>query len=727
MKNFKVTTALWAVFFFGFLGSSIAQQRYATHAVQEGETIYSIAKQYRVTPFSILKENPEIKRAEEVKPNTILVIPVANDYRGETTVKPAPQVVEEEPPKQIDPIGYTRHRVKKRETLFSLTQKYGVTEEQIKRYNRALYSEPLKKGMVLQIPQYPEMTEEEERALDFETYVVQPKETRWSIAHKYGISVDSLMVLNPALSKNSSYLAVGQELKLPRPKGDSLEEQEVVLFESYTVPKSIGLFRISQNYGISVDSVMQLNPEIKEIGGLKEGMVLRLPKQKPASEIVNTDNYVFYEVKPKQNIFRLTQNLNISRDSLYLLNPELENGLKAGMVLKIPRGRTEGLEVKNALVLDKFNLIDSLKVEHRPSVLMMLPFRLDRVNFQNSEKTENQVASRKDITYAMGLYTGALVAADSIKKMGLSIDLKVMDTELSLEKVKMGLAREPLFGVDAIFGPVDPNLLSEIAVRANTNDIPVIAPFASTSDLSLTNVFYTNPNEDVLRTRVLDYVEKIKENQAIIIIADEKHEAVKDSIVARFPMARVAKMSEDGSLHLIDFQTMLSEQEENWVFVETDQPNLAASVTSILNASNAEVVDTDLGETKNIVVKMFTTNYSNAFEGESVSKPHLSNLDFTFPSSYRMVDSNAFTKAYARKFGHEPDRYAVRGFDLMLDLLLKLGYRKNLFESSQLIGETEYAGNRFNYFKDWSSGYFNKATYLMQYDDLHIKQLEETE
>ena len=92
-----------------------------------------------------------------------------------------------------------------------------------------------------------------------------------------------------------------------------------------------------------------------------------------------------------------------------------------------------------------------------------------------------------------------------------------------------------------------------------------------------------------------------------------------------------------------------------------------------------------------------------------------------------MVDSNAFTKAYARKFGHEPDRYAVRGFDLMLDLLLKLGYRKNLFESSQLIGETEYAGNRFNYFKDWSSGYFNKATYLMQYDDLHIKQLEETE
>ena len=114
----------------------------------------------------------------------------------------------------------------------------------------------------------------------------------------------------------------------------------------------------------------------------------------------------------------------------------------------------------------------------------------------------------------------------------------------------------------------------------------------------------------------------------------------------------------------------------------------------------------------------------NQIEGESVSRPHLSNLDFTFPSAYRMVENNEFTKAYLKKFGHEPDRYAVRGFDLMMDLLLKLGYKKNLFESARVIGETEYNGNRFNYFNDWSSGYFNEATYLMQYDDLRIKQLE---
>jgi len=355
--------------------------------------------------------------------------------------------------------------------------------------------------------------------------------------------------------------------------------------------------------------------------------------------------------------------------------------------------------------------------------MLLLPFRLDRIDFTNLEKTESQI-SRKDVSYAMGLYTGALVAIDSINKMGVSVDLKVLDTERDLTKVKELLSQHSLFGIDAIMGPVDPNLLGEIAVQANSHDVPVVAPFASKSELSLSNVFFTNPKDDVMQERVLDYIEKIRTNESIIVIADENHVAAKDSILARFPMARVAKMSEDGSLHLIDFQTMLSEQEENWVFVETDRPNLVASISSILNASNAEVLVEEENKTIKTVVKMFTTNYNAAFEGEAVSRPHLSNLRFTFPSAYRMVENDDFTKAYRKKFGHEPDRFAIRGFDLTMDLLLKLAYKKNLFETAKIIGETEYSANRFNYFNDWSSGFFNRASYLMQYDDLRIKQLD---
>ena len=122
---------------------------------------------------------------------------------------------------------------------------------------------------------------------------------------------------------------------------------------------------------------------------------------------------------------------------------------------------------------------------------------------------------------------------------------------------------------------------------------------------------------------------------------------------------------------------------------------------------------------------MFSTNYNGAFENESISRPHLSNLEFTFPSAFKIETGNQFTKAYKRKYGHQPDRYAVRGFDLMMDLLLKLGYNTNLFETETQIGLTEYGANRFNYIPYYRSGYFNEACYLMQYENLRIKQLDE--
>ncbi|PWL37715.1 peptidoglycan-binding protein LysM [Flagellimonas aquimarina] len=688
----------------------VSAQKYTTHAVKEGETLQSISQKYRVTPFTILQSNKEIKTASDVKANTILIIPLDG-----SVIEPEEKPEEEKVQEQEKPLSFSRHRVRKRETLFGLTQRYEITEEQLKRYNRQLYSEPLKKGMVLQIPKFPEPTPEDERALDFETYTVQPKETRWSIAHKYGITVDSLVALNPDLSKNSDYLAVGQELNLPRPKGDSLENQQVDLFTSFTVPPKQTLYSLGKEYGIPSDSIVKLNPEIMKLGGLKEGMVLRLPKKKDTSGEVNTENFIFYEVKPKQNIFRLTQNLKITRDELFQLNPDLENGLKAGMVLKLPRANANGLEVKNALILDKINLIDSINVQNRPKLVFMLPFRLDRVNFNDRKKTISQIETRRDINLSVGFYSGAMVALDSIKKMGVSVDVKTFDTELSQAKVKEILFRENLLGVNAIIGPVSSSALNEVAVQAASKNIPVISPIGSNSQLSHGNVYFSVPTDDVLRQKMLSYMEKTYTDQNVVIIADSTHQVAYDSIISKFPTAQIAKIIDNKSLHLDEFLIMLSETKENWVFVETDQPNMVSSVSSILNSAISEEAP----------VRMFTTNFNNAFESDAVSSTHLSNLRFTYPSFYREAATDAFTKAYRKRYkGLKPDRYAVRGFDVTFDVLLKLAHKNNLFETSKIIGLTEYTGNSFNYLNNWSSGYYNTACYLMEYDSLRIKEIK---
>ncbi|MGW9685859.1 LysM peptidoglycan-binding domain-containing protein [Flagellimonas sp. 2504JD1-5] len=686
-----------------------AQDR-TTHVVKEGETLQSISRQYRVTPYTILQSNKEIKTAADVKENIVLIIPLDGAVVKQEE-KPKPVAVQEED----KPIGFSRHRVRKRETLFGLTQKYEITEEQLKRHNRQLYAEPLKKGMILQIPKYPERTDEDERELDFETYTVLPKETRWSIAHKYGITIDSMVALNPDLEKNSNYLAVGQELKLPRPKGDSLEDQQVDLFTSFTVPPKQTLYSLGKEYGIPSDSIVKLNPEIMERGGLKEGMVIRLPKKKDTSGEVNTENFIFYEVKPKQNVFRLTQNLKITRDDLYRLNPDLENGLKAGMVLKLPKENTEVLEVKNALVLDKINLIDSINIENSPSLVFMLPFRLDRININDWKKTTNQIKTRRDLSISLGFYSGAMIALDSIKKMGVSVHVKTFDTELDQTKVKEILFRENLTNVNAVIGPISGSALDEVAVKAAQNNVPVIAPVASQRPLSHGNVFYTVPTEAVLRDKMLSYMQKIYTDQNVVIIADSTHQVAHDSILSKFPAAQIAKIIDNKSLHLDEFLIQLSEEKENWVFVETDQANMVSSVSSILNSAITE----------DMSVRMFTTNYSSAFQDDAVQVTHLSKLRFAYPSFYRESGNDTFTKAYRKKYkGLKPDRYAVRGFDVTFDILLKLAHKNNLFETSKIIGLTEYTGNSFDYFNEWSTGYYNRAAYLMEYDNLRIKEIK---
>ena len=100
-------------------------------------------------------------------------------------------------------------------------------------------------------------------------------------------------------------------------------------------------------------------------------------------------------------------------------------------------------------------------------------------------------------------------------------------------------------------------------------------------------------------------------------------------------------------------------------------------------------------------------------------------MKFTYPSFYREAGEDAFTKAYRKRFnGLEPDRFAIRGFDVTFDVLLKLAHKNNLFETSKIVGLTEYTGNSFDYFNDWTSGYFNRACYLMGYEDLRIKEVK---
>jgi len=727
----QVLKNITVLLLFAFLGCKATAQKFLTHGVKEGQTIESIAKQYKVTPANILKYNKEIRPGQALQPNTILVIPAQgpDDQNVRSTAEnPKTPAAKDPRADQEEPIGFTSHKVRRKETLYGIAKRYNITEEDIKRYNRELYSAQLKKKMVLKIPKYRRVKPGENTLNedDYETYTVAAKETRWSIAHKYGITIDSMETLNPSLAKNTSYLAEGAELKMPKKAGSSVQNQVTELFISYTVPAKMNFYQLEKKFNVKSDEIVRLNPEITERGGLKEGMVIRIPERKIEGGDVNTDNYIFYEVKPKQTEFSLTRKLGISYRDLLALNPDLKDGLKAGMVLKLPKEQTGDFEVRNALVLDKINLLDSINVANRPKMLFLLPFRTDKMDSDNKANTRQMIQKRTDAKLSLGLYSGALIALDSLADLGISIDVKTLDNQLSPLKTKSILLNEKLSEYSAIVGPLDVPSLQEVAVRASQQRVPVIAPIPVDTQLSMSNVFFSYTPDDVLRKRMLAFLKTEVEEQNILIIADSTNTRARDSILAHFPLAKVVEVVEEEKNIGIDREKLaelLSEEQENWVIVETDNFRLASSVTSILNSFHNSVIDPEVSK-KKVFVRMFTTNKNNAFENDVISGSHLSNLNFTYPSVYREVSNDAFVKRYRKRFGDTPDRYAVRGFDLIYDIGLKLAYKNDLIEISKIIGETEYTGNKFSYEKDFASGYYNQASYIMSYEAMRIKQLK---
>jgi LysM repeat protein len=705
-----------------FMASMIYAQQFTTHTVKQGETLFGIAQQYKVTPFNILKYNKDIKEGEPLPLNALLIIPLdapASDTSMEVSTAIEKIIKEDTVKVELKPIRFETHKVRKRETIFGLTQRYEITEAQLKRYNTQLYSRPLKKGMRLRIPRFPEEVIDE-NVIDpeaYETYKVAPKETRWSIAHKYGITLDSLAILNPDLPKSTSHLVIGQELLVPKLAGSSIEEQQSQLYISYTVPAKKTLYSLGQEYGIEPQEIVRLNPEIVEQGGLKEGMLIRLPEKKISGGEVNTENYVFYEVKPKQTVYSLTRKLELGYEEMLLLNPNLKDGLKAGMVLKLPVEKANNLTVKNSLILDQFDLRDSIQVGYKSRLLYLLPFRTNKLNLNDLESATNSIERSNALKYSLGLYSGAMVAIDSIAELGISVEVKTYDTELDLQKTQSILQAENLEQYSAIIGPLQMNSLKEVAVRAYNSGVAVIAPLAGQGEVNLDNVFYSVPPDSLLRQSMLRYAKEQFTDQNIIVIADANNIGAETSIKETFPLASSIEIIEEEKNISIDidmFSALLSLEKENWVFVETDNFKIVSSVSSILNSANSD-------STK---VRMYTTLRNKAFDNDVISGAHLSNLNFTYPSVYREINSNAFRRRYRRKFGGDPDRYAIRGFDLTYDLLLKLAYKPDLFQVSETVGRTEYTGNRFDYAKELSTGYYNTASYIMMYDQMEIKEIK---
>jgi len=530
---------------------------------------------------------------------------------------------------QNNPERFLTHKVKKKETLYGLARKYNVSIEQIKEFNPLIDKIGLKKRMQLKIPVYPIIEAPKAVPLKegLEKYLVQPKETKWRLAYRYGITI--------------------QELE-------------------------------------------QLNPQIKD----------------------------GHKVKPKEGYYRLEKKLGVTEADLIALNPTLpETGLQEGMILKIGLQNTGDLKVEDDLLIEKVRLEDSVLTNTDIKLVAFLPFKSASIEFDSIEKTTALLKKRNLHTIALDFYMGMVLAVEKADALGISVKLNVLDSQNKKQSISEQVEAIDWSDVQGLIGPLITANFDYAAQLPVLKKVPMVSPLSSKKINQAKHVYQSVSPLASLRNKMVAYLDKIIDTtQNVMIIADTLNAAFAKGFEEKYPYAHRVRPEEGGFVlpDLID--SLLIDSLPNKVVFESQDLNLAANVISLLNSQVSKERD----------VQLFTTLRTSIYENDNISRKHLGNLRFTYLSGNHPMKSERrtlFKNTYQKRFGDFPSKEAFRAYDITLDIILRLAYKEEIYLPS--IGETDYLENRFFYEKASQAGYQNVGFYLLQhqgYDIVEIKK-----
>lgn len=154
----------------------------SVYVVQKGDTLYSIAQRYNTTPSAIISLNN--LSTDVLSVGQTLTIPADVESTGEDIVT-------------------NTYVVQRGDSLYSIARDYGVSVERLREEN-GLTTDVLTIGQVLTIPSVGNNTTN--------LYVVQRGDSLWSIANRFGVSINAIRMIN---NLTSDVLSIGQTLIIP--------------------------------------------------------------------------------------------------------------------------------------------------------------------------------------------------------------------------------------------------------------------------------------------------------------------------------------------------------------------------------------------------------------------------------------------------------------------------------------------------------------------------------
>lgn len=632
MKKFFLSTVLLLFVF------SLSAQDLKSYQAGTNESLEDVASRFQVDIATLKRLNPNVKNIRDIS-GKLLVVPSVRNFE----LNPRIQLI--------------AYEVSPKETLYSISKSYNLKVNDLRKYNPFLYERELDYNDVIRIPTY----ELKDKDLDinqsvknseFSTlmHLVLPKETKYGISKKYGLTVKELEDLNSGI--NEKEIQPGQFLKIKRP----------------------------------IDTAS-------------------------TSRITKNQNYAFLKIDSKNSIESISENYDVTEQQLIQSNPSLKfEGISEGLVLKIPQ--TEEIDYSK---YEAFTLEDKLKYFDTKKIAVMLPLNLERTEI-DTITTKSLIKDSGLLRISLDFYEGIQMAIDSAQAKGITVNLDVYDTRNDPYHVNQ-LLNENFKNYQAVVGPLLDPSLKVVANYLERDSVPVISPLVN-PNFEFENLFNTLPKDEEMQEVLITYLQKIHTDENLVILSDSISKPVQRKYTYTFPDINIASQKgNNGYLKKSDLRPHLDSLGTNWFILEAQNIGIAESTVSFLKSFQRDGFD----------IRLFTSK-RGAFYDDEISNYYLSDLKFTFPSISKtqlITGDQKHNNSFLQKHGVYPNKYVIRGYDVMMDLLLRLSYAETLQASTEIKGFTEYAENKFSYKKkEFTKGYENDAIYLLQYQKgLEIKSL----
>lgn len=457
------------------------------------------------------------------------------------------------------------------------------------------------------------------------------------------------------------------------------------------------LYSISRTYGISVDSLLALNPSAGEV--LYAGASLRVPgtastadtSPTPVSTYPSPESHSLpackrmYTVRQKETVYALSHRFGVSEDELRAANPQIKkNKIKKGEQLCIPysaaekdayRQQQEAEAERQRLLSEEPEILARAKRISPINVAVVLPFDLDAAD-RTAESTK-----------VLDFYEGFLLAVDELKRQGISVNVYAYE-EQSGDSVADVLSQPMMPFMNLIIGPMHVANIPALANYATRRGIPLVAPFSNAAEVcsGRPNTFQVNaPIATLYPQLYAELTERLKDTHVVIIsceVGAQQWEYVR-GLKEALDGAGIPYVTASSELltEPEQFRLKLSRSQRNVLIPTSASQKAFATITRRLNEATEELAPYQ--------ISFFGYPEWQTFSRKNQAQMQQWHASYfaTFYTNASSSDSQRFNRDFERWFGREQyasyPLYGQHGYDIGLHFLTAIDRLGTEFISRQ--------------------------------------------